>query len=47
MELGIYVAYEERKVGIAFGVSGIKVKVTVTKNRKMVSNRAFPVDNFS
>ena len=34
MELGIYVAYEERKVGIEFGVSGVKVKVTVTKNRK-------------
>ena len=37
MELGIYVAYEERKVGIEFGVSGVKVKVTVTKNRKMIS----------
>ena len=36
MELGIYVAYEERKIGIEFGVSGVKVKVkvTVTKNRK-------------
>ena len=32
MELGIYVAYEERKVGIEFGVSRVKVKVTVTKN---------------
>jgi hypothetical protein len=29
MKRCIYVAYEERKVGIAFGV-----KVTVTKNRK-------------
>ena len=37
MELSIYVAYEERKVGIEFGVSGVKVKVTVTKNRKTVS----------
>ena len=39
MELGIYVAYEERKVGIEFGVSRVKVKVkvTVTKNRKTVS----------
>ena len=37
MELGIYVVCEERKVGIGFGVSGVKVKVTVTKNRKMIS----------
>ena len=37
MKLGIYVAYKERKVRIALGVSGVKVKVTVTKNRKTVS----------
>ena len=39
MELGTYVAYEKRKIGIELGVSGVKVKVkvTVTKNRKMVS----------
>ena len=36
MKLGIYVAYKERKVGIALGVSG--VNITVTRNRnKMVS----------
>ena len=36
MKLGIYVAYKERKVGIALGVSG--VSITVTRNRnKMVS----------
>ena len=36
MELGIYVACEERKVEIEFGVSGfqVMVKVTVTLNRK-------------
>ena len=37
MKLGIYVAYKEMKVGIALRVSGVKVKVTVTKNRKTVS----------
>ena len=37
MKLGIYVAFKERKVWIALGVSGVKVKVTVTKNRKTVS----------
>jgi len=37
MKLGICVPYEERKVGIAFGVSGVTVKVIVTKNRKTVS----------
>ena len=35
MKRGIYVAYEVMYIGIAFGVSGIKV--TVTKNRKTVS----------
>ena len=37
MEIGIYVVCEDRKVGIEFVVSGVKVKVTVTKNRKMIS----------
>ena len=45
MKLDIYVAYEEIYIGIAFGVIG--VSVTVTKNRNTVSNRAFPVNNFS
>ena len=45
MKLDIYVAYEEMYIGIAFGVIG--VNVTVTKNRKTVSNRAFPVNKYS
>ena len=45
MKLDIYVAYEEMYIGIAFGVVG--VNVTVTKNRKTVSNRAFPVNKYS
>ena len=45
MKLDIYVAYEEMYIGIAFGVIG--VNVTVTRNRKTVSNRVFPVNNFS
>ena len=45
MKLDLYVGYEEIYIKIAFGVIG--VSVTVTKNRKTVSNRAFPVNNFS
>ena len=45
MKLDIYVPYEKMYIGIAFGVIG--VNVTVTKNRKMVSNRVFPVNKFS
>ena len=45
MKLDIYVPYEKMYIGIAFGVIG--VNVTVTKNRKTVSNRVFPVNKFS
>ena len=39
MKLGMYIAYIETKAGIDFGRAGVKVKVTVTKNRKTVSGQ--------
>jgi len=36
-KLGVWVAYIKRQLGIATQVSVIKVKVTVTKNRNLVS----------
>jgi len=36
-KLAVWVAYIKRQRGIATQVSGIKVKVTITKNRNSVS----------
>jgi len=38
-KLAVWVAYIKAKLGIATQVSMIKVKVTVTKNRKSVSDQ--------
>lgn len=37
MKLDMHIPYEKRNIGIEFEVSGVKVKVTVTRNRKTVS----------
>ena len=34
MKVDMQVPYEEMKVGTAFGMAVVKVKVTVTENRK-------------
>ena len=39
MKLDILHAFDKTLLGIAFGVTPVKVKVTVAKNRKMVSGR--------
>jgi len=36
-KLAVWIAYIQRQLGIATQVSGIKLKVTVTKNRSSVS----------
>jgi len=41
-KLAVWVAYIKRQLGIATQVSVIKVKVTVTKNKK----NQFPLNNF-
>ena len=38
-KLGMWVAYKNRQLGIATQVSVIKVKVTVAKNRNLVSTQ--------
>jgi len=37
IKLGVWVAYVKRQLGIATQVSVIKVKVTVAKNKNLVS----------
>ena len=39
MKLDIQHGYGKTSLGIAFGVTPVKVKVTVAKNRKMVSDQ--------